>query len=1082
MNNKILLVEDEALIAIDEAMVIQNHGYEVITANKGEKAIEIIDKDPSINLILMDIDLGKGIDGTEAAKIILKKHEIPIVFLTSHSEKDFVDRVKKITKYGYVLKNSGEFILIESINMAYELFHAHQKIKKEKEATKLNEKKLNELNEKLYIKNEELVNQNKEYIKLNKELHQINNELSNAKTEIQKSEERYLSLLNRIQAGVVVHKSDTKIIACNPKAQELLGQTEDQILGKVSIDPDWKFFDMDGEVFSIDDYPVNQVLSTKKPLRDFTIGIYRPNLKDKVWVLVNAIPVLDDNEEIIEVIITFMDITDRKMSNERLGKAEKLYRNLFMNAQVGIFRTDIDSGKVLEANDALAHFAGYKNREELLADDYNIADHYVNPEDRLNMIKLISENGEIQNYEAQFSRSDNSIIWIRFSAKITENKKYIEGVSEDFTTEKNAKDALNESNERLKSLTELLPEAIIETDKNFKIIYANNKAFQLMGYTKEDFQKGLYSIDMLHVEEIEYAKENFNKRITGELSGTIEYQAVKKNGEIFPVLVNADPIIKDDKFYGLRVIIIDISKRKKVQEKQEKYLKQLEFINQVIITISRMRNIDEICNYIADKIHSEYKKAIIVISLYDETIQKIRIRALTGYGKLANMIIKLTGFDPSKILIDRDKMITDIKLYTSGKLELVPEGVYSVLEGRVPKTICRQFENLSGLKDVYVIGFSLGKKPIGGITLILPEGQDVKIKYAIESIARNVSLIFDRILAEDALKESENKLQRLINNMPVMMKALDKDFNVIEWNQECVNVTGYQAEEIIMNPDSFKLLYPDEEYREKVISSLSKLEFNYRNMESIITTKTGEQKTISWSNISALINIPGWYTWTIGMDVTERKKAEYHLQKSLKEKDILMKELNHRVKNNLVIISSLIKLKNSELGNRIDLSDIHHQIDAIRLVHEKLYQTDKITHLDLKEYIQDLLNSIFSYFKSHNVLIENKIEHIEIKIKQAISIGLIINEVATNAIKYGFDNNSDIKFIANMIKDNNNQYILTLANTGKPFPEYIDLDNPNTLGLRLISSLVHQLDGSIELKKKPYPVYTIKFPMTYSND
>src|SRR6056297_1474877 len=118
MIKKILLVEDEAIIALNQVKTIEKHGYEVVSVYNGEQAVERVHSDPEISLILMDIDLGKGMDGTEAAQQILKDHEIPIIFLTSHAEKDMVERVKGITRYGYVLKNSGEFVLIESINMA----------------------------------------------------------------------------------------------------------------------------------------------------------------------------------------------------------------------------------------------------------------------------------------------------------------------------------------------------------------------------------------------------------------------------------------------------------------------------------------------------------------------------------------------------------------------------------------------------------------------------------------------------------------------------------------------------------------------------------------------------------------------------------------------------------------------------------------------------------------------------------------------------------------------------------------------------------------------------------------------------
>ena len=131
MPRKILLVEDQALIALNETRIVERHGYEVESVYSGEQAVETALSDFGISLILMDIDLGSGMDGTEAARKILQQREIPVVFLTSHTEEEYVDRVKKISRYGYVLKNSGEFVLIEAINMAFELFNAHKKTKEQ---------------------------------------------------------------------------------------------------------------------------------------------------------------------------------------------------------------------------------------------------------------------------------------------------------------------------------------------------------------------------------------------------------------------------------------------------------------------------------------------------------------------------------------------------------------------------------------------------------------------------------------------------------------------------------------------------------------------------------------------------------------------------------------------------------------------------------------------------------------------------------------------------------------------------------------------------------------------------------------
>lgn len=123
----ILLVEDQPIIARMNAEIVRGFGYHVIEAYTGEAAVEAIGKTPVIDLVLMDVDLGPGIDGTEAARQILASKCVPIVFLTSHAEQDYVERVRKITRYGYVIKNSGEFVLQSSIAMAFELFEANQK-------------------------------------------------------------------------------------------------------------------------------------------------------------------------------------------------------------------------------------------------------------------------------------------------------------------------------------------------------------------------------------------------------------------------------------------------------------------------------------------------------------------------------------------------------------------------------------------------------------------------------------------------------------------------------------------------------------------------------------------------------------------------------------------------------------------------------------------------------------------------------------------------------------------------------------------------------------------------------------------
>ena len=129
----ILLVEDEALIAMSEASILAKYGFEVVTAYNAKKAIETAEKQ-TFDLILMDIDLGRGkMDGTAAAQAILNKQDIPVVFLSSHTEPEVVEKTEGITSYGYIVKNSGETVLLASIKMAFRLHDAHMELKNQKE-------------------------------------------------------------------------------------------------------------------------------------------------------------------------------------------------------------------------------------------------------------------------------------------------------------------------------------------------------------------------------------------------------------------------------------------------------------------------------------------------------------------------------------------------------------------------------------------------------------------------------------------------------------------------------------------------------------------------------------------------------------------------------------------------------------------------------------------------------------------------------------------------------------------------------------------------------------------------------------
>lgn len=136
-NKTILLVEDDRSISLIEMKLLQKYGYSVIQAFSGRMAVELMSSDQKIDLILMDIDLGNNMmDGTETAEIILKDHDLPIVFLSSHTEPEIVEKTERITSYGYIVKSSHITVLDASLKMAFKLFDAHKKLQESEERYK----------------------------------------------------------------------------------------------------------------------------------------------------------------------------------------------------------------------------------------------------------------------------------------------------------------------------------------------------------------------------------------------------------------------------------------------------------------------------------------------------------------------------------------------------------------------------------------------------------------------------------------------------------------------------------------------------------------------------------------------------------------------------------------------------------------------------------------------------------------------------------------------------------------------------------------------------------------------------------
>jgi len=216
-------------------------------------------------------------------------------------------------------------------------------------------------------------------------------------------------------------------------------------------------------------------------------------------------------------------------------------------------------------------------------------------------------------------------------------------------------------------------------------------------------------------------------------------------------------------------------------------------------------------------------------------------------------------------------------------------------------------------------------------------------------------------------------------------------------------------------------------------------------------------------------------------DVSEHKRTVEQLQHSLEEKETLLKEIHHRVKNNLQIISSLLRMQSrraQDQGTMILFQESQNRVQSMALIHEHLYQSPELSQIDFSEYIHSLTNNLFRSYGVNQKIIALKIEThgIKLSLDTAIPCGLLINELVSNSLKYAFPEDRGGEIIIRLVLGTNDTITLTVGDSGIGIPETLDWQNTNSLGLRIVHNLTKQLKGNILLEGDRGTTFHITFP------
>src|SRR3990172_10689727 len=372
---------------------------------------------------------------------------------------------------------------------------------------------------------------------------------------------------------------------------------------------------------------------------------------------------------------------------------------------------------------------------------------------------------------------------------------------------------------------------------------------------------------------------------------------------------------------------------------------------------------------------------------------------------------------------------------------------------------------------------------------ILKKGAtDYILKYRLSHLApavlralREVEERVERKRADEALRESERKYHALAELSPVGIFRTDAEGDCTYINERWQKITGLTLEEVLgkgweqsLHPDDRNRI--SEEWYQAVREHRPfKSEYRFLNRDGTTTWVLG-QAIIERTNSERVANYIGTIT-----DITERKHAEEQLKESLREKEILLREIHHRVKNNMQVISSLLMLQEelSEDEKVIEmLKDSQNRIISMALIHEKLYRSENFSRIDLKEYIDDLVSGLFQSYgiSEDKVALNINAENVLLGIDSAIPCGLIINQLVSNSLKHAFPEYESGEINILIHSTDEDMIELSIGDNGIGIPEDLDFRRTESLGLRIVNVLVeNQLHGEITLNRDRGTKFKIKF-------
>ncbi len=742
-----------------------------------------------------------------------------------------------------------------------------------------------------------------------------------------------------------------------------------------------------------------------------------------MWFHVRYLPIKDGQNKIIGVSNSGTDITVRKVAERALMQSEERFKFLYHQTPAMMHSIDTQ-GRLIRVSDYWLQKMGY-TREEVLnkpvTDFFTMTSRYGAINEGL---PNFFATGKTVNGSYDLVTKSGEILNTILSANAERDGQGQIVKSMAVITDITEMKKLEKEVEKLAMIARHTSNAVVLTDSKANIIWVNEGFMRITEYSREEVI-GRNPREILQGPETDLSvNAEVRKLLDARQPARFEILNYAKSGRKYWLDIEIQPIFNEEgELVNFMAIELDITEQKLAQQK----LQQLHDELNAILNASA-----EVSIFLDD----QYR-----IRVFNKTAEEFILRV---FGKRVAQGDDMVTYTPLAL---RDDFIEHFEAARNGELITIEREI--------------RFDN--GLVQWSHIKYIPVKNPSGNVI----------------GVSFNTTDISDRKTYEGRLRENEEFLRSIIDTEPSCVKILNKDGELLD-----------------MNASGLKMIEADNlgQVAGKKISSLVDEPFRSQFAELTSAVIKGNSRTMQFS-ITGLKGTRSWlethavplrdqktnqnYLLGITQDITVRKNSEEALLASNREKDLLIKEIHHRVKNNLQLISSIIYIKMRSIhGSEFKdfLEDTRQKIRSIALIHERLLQTGSVNQVNALDYLGKLVLDLQMTNKRNDldIIIESEIDSENMNLDIAIYCGLIINELVTNSIKHAFEGRNQGK-IRVQLHRHENSYQLLVQDNGISIPSEFVIEKVESVGMQLLEIFVKQLNGTMVIDRTDGITFSITF-------